>query len=488
MKSIHHRLWFWMTSLIIVVLLITFSIQVLLLPKFYYLRHERILYNETSKLGEAVSLESISDDEQSDSGRKLATYADETDSFIAVLDNEKELVYAYVPKVFEKRPEGINFKIQLMHMLERETNILFRDYSKETQLDRKFIDPINNYIYIISTPLISDDSVEGIMIVISPIPVIDEAVGIVAYQFLPISIISLLIGAFLAKVLSRKFSDPIEAMKLAAQRIAKGENRIQVAVGTKDEIGELGEAINHMALQLEKIESLRRELIGNTSHELKTPIGLIKGYGMMMKEIKEESQHFDDYLDIIIDESDRLTAMIEDMLLMSKIQAGEDIIRLESFNLEDLLISVIQKLNLFAKSRHVELKYVSMSSEKWISGDPQKLFQVFYNFMHNSIKYAHEDTNVLVSIENDGMDLVVSIEDQGVGISEKELPYIWERFYKTRNHESIRIKGTGLGLAIVKSILDQHQYDYGIKSKQFAGTLAWIKIPKDETQLKYEIS
>ncbi len=95
---------------------------------------------------------------------------------------------------------------------------------------------------------------------------------------------------------------------------------------------------------------------------------------------------------------------------------------------------------------------------------------------------------MLISIEENEADLVVRIEDQGVGISEKELPYVWERFYKTRNHESIRIKGTGLGLAIVKSILDQHQYEYGIKSKQFAGTIAWIKMPKDVMQLKYEIS
>ncbi len=99
---------------------------------------------------------------------------------------------------------------------------------------------------------------------------------------------------------------------------------------------------------------------------------------MMMKEIKEESQHFDDYLDIIIDESDRLTAMIEDMLLMSKIQAGDDIISMESFNLEDLLISVIHKLNLFAKSRHVELKYVAMSPDKWTNGDPQKIIPSFF--------------------------------------------------------------------------------------------------------------
>lgn len=474
MRSIHQRLWVWMTGLVLVVLLITFIVQVLLLPKLYYWQHEKNLISETEEMASTLSLGDIQKDETNYSKYKLQEFANGEMSFIAVLNLQRDLMHVNVPEVFQNRPEGQEFQARVMEMLGKETDLLYRDLQDETLIYKRFVDPMNNHIYIVSVPLKDNATITGYLVIVSPLPVIDEAVRIVAYQLIPIAVIALIIGGLLAKWASGKFTRPIHEIKNAAQKIAEGDNRVVVEIHSYDEIGELGKAINHMALRLADIQRLRRELIGNTSHELKTPIGLIKGYSMMMKEIKEESKHFDDYLDIIIDESDRLTQMIEDMLLLSRMQSFEEALHYQHFDVMELLLEVVDKLQFLIDKKQLKIRFIALASETSVEGDRTKMLQVYYNLIHNAIKFSKEEATIDIHVEKTANGIRVTIKDYGVGISEKDIRHVWTRFYKIPRTEINVQKGTGLGLSIVKTILDRHGFQYGLESRKDEGTCVWI--------------
>jgi signal transduction histidine kinase len=232
-----------------------------------------------------------------------------------------------------------------------------------------------------------------------------------------------------------------------------------------------------LSAQLQKIEQLRKELIANVSHEFKTPLSLIKGYAETMRDVNNLSEEKrSKQLNIIIEESDRLNDMINDILDLSQIQS--DYIKLDknSFSINQAIDTVRNRLNFHAEHKNLKLE-LSCDTDYIVQADERRIEQVIYNLINNAINHSKNDSSIFIRVLNQEDAIVVEVEDQGEGISQEDIPYIWDRFYKARE-VAAKNKGSGLGLAIVKSILEAHQSNFGVESEIGKGSKFWFEIRK----------
>ncbi len=285
--------------------------------------------------------------------------------------------------------------------------------------------------------------------------------------FLFVTLAVILVAFIVTMITTKKQTEPINEIARAAHRFERGDFSARVKeTGRKDEIGELSEAFNLMANSLERSENIRREFIANVSHELKTPMTTITGFadGILDGTIPEEKQ--EEYIRVISSESKRLSRLVRSMLEMSQLQTMDAAaIRQKSFDISEVLkltlLSLENKIN--DKKLDVDLQ---IPEEAMITrGDQDSITQVVYNLMDNAIKFADEGSMLQISLWKQVNKAYVAIENTGATIKEEELPLIFDRFHKSDKSRSMDREGVGLGLYIVKTILDNHNENIFVTSK-----------------------
>lgn len=313
------------------------------------------------------------------------------------------------------------------------------------------------------------------LLVYSQITPVDATVGTIRTQLLIITVILFFFAILLAFIMAKRFAKPIIMINESAKQLAQGNYDIKFQGKGYLEIAELNDTLNYAAKELAKVEKLRRDLIANMSHDLRTPLTMISGYGEMMRDIPNENNA--ENIQIIIDETNRLTNMVNDILDLSKIQSGTQELTITYFNITDMIQHDIERYQKMLEHQGYQFTFI-FEEETYIDGDESKLNQVIYNLINNAIHYCGEDKKIIVkqTILNDGVK--IEVIDHGEGIHEEDLPYVWDRYYKVdKTHERSKI-GSGLGLSIVKGILELHRCDYGVHSKLHEGTTFWFTIRK----------
>jgi signal transduction histidine kinase len=248
----------------------------------------------------------------------------------------------------------------------------------------------------------------------------------------------------------------------------------QAVVPSQDEIGQLALALNELGKQLQKTESLRKELIANVSHELRSPLTVIQGYAETVRDVTwSQQQKREEQLTIISDEAARLGRIVEDILDYSKLQAGVTTVHPSDFPLCTALEQAIKRHELDSSARGLSLKL--QCTDKTVSFDKDKFGQVMDNLINNALSHATTGGEVTVNAEDHGDLCRISVANYGPTIAAEELPHIWERYYQTRSVSDGKRLGTGLGLAIVKNILDKHGYPYGVTSNNGL-TIFWFQV------------
>ena len=225
-----------------------------------------------------------------------------------------------------------------------------------------------------------------------------------------------------------------------------------------------------------KTDELRRDLMANVSHDLKTPLTMIKAYAEMIRDISYKDQDkMNEHLSIIVDETDRLTVLVNDILDLSRMQSNADSLSIEKFDLADDIKTIVNRYQIIKETE----KYIinlDMPNSIMIKADKKKLNQVIYNLINNAINYTGDDKTVTVRVTKHKKYYLVEISDTGKGIKESEIPYIWNKYYKNDKNHQRNVVSTGLGLSIVKEILELHDYEYGVKSVLKKGTTFYFKI------------
>lgn len=267
----------------------------------------------------------------------------------------------------------------------------------------------------------------------------------------------------IAIVLARKFSRPIRNLTGAARSLASGNLDIALPVKTRDEIGQLTDALNDLSHQLKTTENLRKELIANVSHELRAPLSVIRGYAETVRDVTwtNESKRTEQ-LTIIADEAARLNGMVTAILDYSRLQAGVEKPAVSDFPVLPVLEKISKLHELEASGRNITIKL--NCPDILVRFDQNRFEQVAHNLLNNAVNYAEAGTEIVIQAEKTASAARISVQNKGGEIPRDQLEKVWDRYYRGKNEESGQKSGTGFGLAIVKSITDLHGTACGVQS------------------------
>lgn len=306
------------------------------------------------------------------------------------------------------------------------------------------------------------------------------ATSILISQLIYVTILVLLFSFIIGYFVSKKISNPILEINKNAKKMSKGNYNFTFKTDSNiSEIIELTDTLESAKNELEKTDDLRRELLANVSHDLKTPLTMIKAYTEMVRDITyKDKEKRENNLNTIIEEVDRLNLLVNDILELSKAQAGVNNLEIKSFDLNELIKKIIKRFDCF----DIKFEYQEKNN-LFVLADESKIEQVIYNLISNAINYVGKDKIVIINVNSKKDTYLIEIIDHGKGIKEDEIDKIWDKYYKIDKSHKRNNVGTGLGLSIVKGILKNHDFIYGVKSKVGVGTTFYFEINKDKKYL-----
>lgn len=337
-----------------------------------------------------------------------------------------------------------------------------RDIEKRGVYANILAAPVHTFV----VPIFFKDMFKGAIIMHTSLSEIREPLKRV-YSIIWISaILAIILSFFVIYYLCQKIIiNPLGKINHVADKISKGEVDKRVYIQSKDEIGELAKSFNLMAESLETIDDNRRQFISNVSHEIRSPLTSIKGFigGILDGVIPKEKEKY--YLSLAYDETQRLTRLVNDLLDLSAIEAGQLKLRIEEVNINEIIRLTVIKFEHKIKEKKLNVDVCLQEDDLYVIGDKDRLIQVVTNLIDNSIKYANEQGNVEIKTKIRGNKVYASIYNSGALISDEDMKHIWSRFYKADKARSSKVS-TGLGLSIVRSILTQLGEDVWVENKQ----------------------
>lgn len=336
-----------------------------------------------------------------------------------------------------------------------------------------FSDLLNTPTLTVGAPIKSGGEVVGVLLLHSPVEGMTNATA-QGYGILAISIIAaLLLSILLAAVFTASFTRPLKKMKTSAIELAEGNYSAKTGVIQNDEIGELAAIIDVLSDRLdkashesEKLENLRRDFVANISHELRTPITVIRGSLEALNDgIVTEPEQVKNYYSQMLSESRLLQNLVSDLLDLSRLQNLDFKMEMREVNLRDIIGDVVRSAQTMADSKQITISQETDTQVFAIHGDYSRLRQMIFIILDNAVKFSPAGESVTVSLKG----RTLSVIDHGTGIPEKDIPYIFDRFYKVRSENNKN--GTGLGLAIAKQIALRHNIKISVSSEIDKGSI-----------------
>jgi len=303
---------------------------------------------------------------------------------------------------------------------------------------------------------------------------VDATVQTLRSQFLFIAILMVLLSFIISLVLSRRIASPIVGTNEAAKSLSAGYFEPESTNVSYREIMQLNATLTQAAKDLRRVDEMQRELIANISHDLRTPLTLIEGYAEAMRDLPGENSP--ENMQVIIEETKRLTSLVNAVLDYSTSKSGKNPIEPKLFNLTDSILHIMNRYQKLTEQDGYQVQFHYLQSVT-VYADEMKIGQVIYNLINNALTYTGADKTVTVIQTVINTKVRVEIKDSGEGIDAQELPYIWSRYYRGHKPHKRATVGTGLGLSIVQGILDNHKVQYGVESEQDIGTTFWFELP-----------
>lgn len=351
----------------------------------------------------------------------------------------------------------------------------------EGKINGMFDEPVLTVGYPLQT-----DQIAGIFMCTS-MPEIERSLqGMYKMGFCILSAV-MSIGIFFVYIFSKKISRPLLQMNEAAKVIAGGNFEQRVEISSEDEIGQLAESFNHMAESLDKYEKVRRDFIANVSHDLRSPLTSIQGFlcAILDGTIPQEKEHH--YLNIVLEETKRLTKLTNDIVELSRAQTSTITLEKKRFNINELIRESIERLEPRLQQKNININVIFAEKETFVCADEDKIARVIYNLVDNAIKFSNENQQIEIETAlKENKKLLVSVKDNGKGIDEEDVKYVFDRFYKVDSSRGKDKTGSGLGLSIVREFLLAHGENIAVKSEKGKGTtfLFSLKLAEKETKSK----
>ena len=311
---------------------------------------------------------------------------------------------------------------------------------------------------------------------------IDRQVLIITSSVAFVGLMIILLEAFSGVFFIKSIVKPVREVSTIARKIATGDLKARIDVRDNNEVGELCDTINYMAGELEEAERLKNEFISSVSHELRTPLTAIKGWGETIQSAgPSDKELVDRGVGVIISETERLSGLVEELLDFSRMQSGRMSYRMERTDLFAELSEAVYMYQHAAAKNGITLNYAEPMVTPTVIGDAGRLKQVFINVIDNAIKYSNSGDTVTVSAEVFVSTARITVADTGIGIPDKDIEHVTEKFYKANT----TVRGSGIGLAVVSEIVHFHGGELEITSEENVGTTVMITLPI-ETQLPHD--
>ncbi len=327
----------------------------------------------------------------------------------------------------------------------------------------------------------ANDKSPLLVYIFSPLWPVSSTIDILTNQLVYVTFISLLVACLISFYLSIRITRPIRTITRSAERLGRGEYGIIFRGGHYTEINNLADTLTQASIELEKSDMLQKDLIANVSHDLRTPLTMIKSYAEMIRDLSGDNpDKREQHLQVIIDETDRLNSLVGDLLSISRLQSGKMVLEKSDFNISHAAESIINTYKIMELEEGYKFNF-NCKVNFIVNGDEEKIKQVISNLLTNAIKFAGEDKTVNVTLKRKGRVVLCKIEDHGIGIAADELEHVWERYYRASSNMVRPAEGSGLGLSIVKEILTLHKVDFGVESSEGKGTTFWFELPYVKT-------
>lgn len=354
-------------------------------------------------------------------------------------------------------------------------------------------------------PLKSETSTDYVLLAVASLQPVGEAAGIMRDFYIYFQLLAVALIVLLTYLFSRMISRPLVKLNNAAERMAQLDFTAKCDDGSRDEIGSLGKTLNFLSQNLndtlgqlhkannqlkadieneKRLERLRREFVASVSHELKTPISLIGGYAEGLRDGIAQGERREEYLDVIVEETERMANIVGDMLDLSQLEAGQFKLRKEPFRIGALAESLTDKMFVELKRKQISCEVDLEDADATVIGDEFRIGQVLTNLLGNAIRHAPETGVIRIrTMEGPGSGVPgasgtvrIEVYNDGEPIPEADLPHIWETFYTVDKSGSRQFGGSGIGLAIVKNILTLHGSEFGVRNEP-VGVLFYFTLP-----------
>ncbi|MBQ3419103.1 MAG: HAMP domain-containing histidine kinase [Erysipelotrichaceae bacterium] len=346
-------------------------------------------------------------------------------------------------------------------------------------LNISVISPITGNEMLLYGKKITNNLANYYLIINTPLELLESYIDFILNQYLLLSIFIIILALVIAFLLASRITSPILKMRKEANKLADGNYNVHFK--EKDsytEINDLANTLDYATLKLSKVDELRKDLVANVSHDIKTPLTVIKSYAEMIKDISgDDPIKRNEHLDVIVQESEYLTRLINDMQEYSKMQAGYIELKKTNFDLQEVVNNVCDLLESLIVEKNIEL--IKNIKSVIVYADELKISQVVYNFVSNAIKHSNDNGKIIINIIDNENSVRLEVIDNGEGISKEALPYVWDRYYKIDKQFKRNANSTGLGLAIAKAILEGHKASYGVNSKIKEGSTFYFELSKD---------
>ena len=330
----------------------------------------------------------------------------------------------------------------------------------------------------------SKENPQGYLILNTPLAPVSATVSIIRRQLIIITILLGLIAVIISMIVSDRLSKPIVRVTKDAEQLAHGNYDIQFDGSGYDEAERLAETLTYASREINRVDTMQRDLIANASHDLRTPLTMLKAYAEMIRDLSGDNPvKRNEHLQVIIEETDRLTALVNDILDLSKYENGKMTLERSEFDMEERLNEIVDRYRGLSEVSGYTFT-LETDGPAPVCCDAGKIEQVICNLMNNAMNYTGEDKQIFVRLSHEQDGIRIAVRDTGKGMDQETLSRIFDKYYRSENYKRA-VRGTGLGLSIVKAILRMHDYAFGVDSTVGVGSTFWFLIhgeepPKDE--------
>lgn len=335
-------------------------------------------------------------------------------------------------------------------------------------------DQSNNFDTIVYTKIVNAADYSSIIMVSGNISPLNATTETLASQMRYIALFMIVAVAILTLLMYRHIAKPIIGITSNAKQLPQGKYTVDPKTNRYKEAADLNNTLVQAANDIQKADKAKRDLISNVSHDLRTPLTMIGGYGEMMIDLPEEKT--DENIQVIVDETKRLNALVNDLLDMSRLQDGRIVLHKEVFDISALLKTQLQKYDVYRMQEGYTIESELLDAI-YVNADKKRIEQVINNFLNNAVNYGGEAKHIIVREIKKENTVRIEVQDFGEGIDPKDLNNIWDRYYKV-DKEHVRVaNGSGIGLNIVKQLLELHGVPYGVNSSKGKGSTFYFEMP-----------